>query len=71
MHFALLGVLAAFLTKLFGENKNYFLLLLYITLIISYNFNRAGIASILPLLTNQFWLLYMLLIIFKINWSRK
>lgn len=71
VHFLLLGIFAAFLTKLFTESKSYYLLLIYITLILSYNFNRAGIASILPLLTNQFWLLYVFLIFYKVKWRGK
>jgi hypothetical protein len=66
LHFLFLGILTAFLTKLFTNNKYLLFLYIYTLLIITYNFNRAGIASILPLLSNQFWLLYILLIYYKL-----
>ncbi|MHC4165481.1 MAG: hypothetical protein ACYSWQ_00835 [Planctomycetota bacterium] len=67
VHGLFIGGLAAFFSRLMERVPQFLFLSLYVALLFGYNLNRAGIASLLPILTNQLLLFYffVLTIIFR------
>lgn len=67
LHGFFVGCLAAFFARLMERVPQFLFLFLYVALLFGYNLNRAGIASLLPILTNQLLLFYffVLTIVFR------
>ncbi len=61
-HGFFIGGLAAFFARLMERVPQFFFLSLYVALLFGYNLNRAGIGSLLPKITNQFLLFYLLVL---------
>ena len=71
LHALMLGVLIAFLLRLFGGNKEFTYLIGYIFVLAMYNLNRGGIASFLPQIVNQLFFLYVIFAAYKFKLIRK
>ncbi|MNK83865.1 hypothetical protein D3C87_1036970 [compost metagenome] len=67
VHAATLGVLFAFLFRMFGTNPRFTFLVGYIVGLAAYNLNRGGIASFLPLVVNQLFLMYFIYLAYKLR----
>lgn len=67
LHGFFVGCLAAFFARLMERVPQFLFLFLFIAMLFAYNLNRAGIASLLPILTNQLLLFYffVLTIVFR------
>lgn len=67
LHGFFVGCLAAFFARLMERVPQFLFLFLFIAMLFAYNLNRAGIASLLPRLTNQLLLFYfvVLTIVFR------
>jgi len=67
LHGFFVGCLAAFFARLMERVPQFLFLFLFIAMLFAFNLNRAGIASLLPRLTNQLLLFYfvVLTIVFR------
>lgn len=71
LHALMLGILMAFLLRLFGGNEEFIYLIGYIFALAMYNLNRGGIASFLPQIINQLFLLYVIFAAYKFKLIQK
>ncbi|WP_459947329.1 hypothetical protein [Desulfocastanea catecholica] len=65
LHAVFIGLIAAFFVRLLERTKQTLFLFSYIIVLISYNLNRGGISSILPIMINSFLFLYFYIFIVK------
>jgi len=61
LHGVFLGVLCALMVMLLEPVREFTILLLYVVTLFAYTLNRAGVAAVLPVVINNFLLLYVFL----------
>jgi hypothetical protein len=62
LHGLLLGGLAGFMTRLVERTPQLIFLQAYLVMLFAFSLNRAGVASLLPTVVNQFILVYALIV---------
>lgn len=67
LHAIFMGFMVAFLTRVFQGGEKFVFLAGYIGIVLMYNFNRGGIASTLPIITNHLLVLYAVMLLFAIK----
>ena len=63
IHAVFLGLIIAFLTRIFQGSKNFAFLVGYLAILMMYNTNRGGISSSLAQIVNELLLVYLILFI--------
>lgn len=67
VHALTLGFLFSFLIRIFRGNKEFTFLIGYAIGLAIYNLNRGGVASFLPQVINQFFLMYVILLFYMLG----
>lgn len=71
IHALFIGGVLAFLAKLFRSNDFFVFVAAHFCIIVAYNGNRAGVASFLPQIVNQLFLIYVILGFYLLGYRRK